>query len=87
MKITQSTGITNVLKAYGKTTKRVAHTNAVAADKVEISELAKEIQSARKAFELLPEIREDKVSEIKKLMASGQYRPSAEDVIDKLLGR
>ncbi|MDO4753370.1 MAG: flagellar biosynthesis anti-sigma factor FlgM [Bacillota bacterium] len=85
MKITQSTGISNVMRAYGKNVRRVAGTENVAKDKVEISSTARELQAAKKAFDALPEIREDRVAEIKSLMASGKYKPSAEEVIEKLM--
>lgn len=84
MKITQSTGVQNVLKAYSKTAKKVGKTSGIK-DKVEISDYAKEIQLAKKAFSKLPEIREEKVEEIKSLLASGKYKPSAEDVLEKIL--
>lgn len=85
MKITPSAGISNVLRAYGKHTKPVKGAEKTATDTVEISRAAKEMQVAKKAFDALPEIREDRVAEVKALMASGQYKPSAEDVIEKLL--
>lgn len=85
MKITQSTGISNVMRAYGKTMKKATGVEKAGSDKVEISAAAKELQVARKAFNALPEIREDKVAEIKELMASGKYKPDAEEVIEKLL--
>lgn len=85
MKITQSSGISNVLRAYGKNIKRVSSAENIAKDRVEISSEARELQAAKKAFDALPEIREDKVAEIKTLMASGKYKPSAEDVIERLM--
>lgn len=85
MKIQGSMGVHNVLKAYSKTAKKVEPTNK-ATDRVEISEMAREMQIARRAIDQLPEIREDKVNEIKALMQSGQYKPSAQNVLDKILG-
>ncbi len=84
MKITHVAGVSSVMKAYGKNVTKVTDVKK-AGDKVEISSVAKELQVARKAFDALPEIREDKVADIKKLMASGEYHPSAEDTIEKLL--
>lgn len=79
------TGISNVMRAYGKNIRRVSGTENIATDKVEISKEARELQAARRALDALPEVREDKIAEIKTLMASGRYKPSAEDVIDKLM--
>lgn len=79
------TGISNVMRAYGKNIKRVSGTENISTDRVEISSEARELQAAKKAFDALPEIREERVAEIKTLMASGKYKPSAEDVIEKLM--
>lgn len=87
MKITQTTGISNVLRAYGKNVRKMSGAEKVGADRMEISAAAFEMQVARKALDSVPEIREEKVAEIKKLMASGQYKPSAEEVIEKMLSR
>ncbi len=84
MKVTQSVGISNVMKAYGKHVKRTTKAKE-ATDKVEISSAARDMQVARKAFDSLPEIREDKVADIKQQIASGTYKPSAEQVIEKLM--
>ncbi len=85
MKITPSAGISGVLRAYGQGVKKLGAAEKTASDKMEISQAAKELQAAKKAFDALPEIRQDKVAEIKALMASGNYKPTAEDVIEKLL--
>lgn len=85
MKIQGNLGVHNVLKAYSKTAKKIEPT-AKASDRVEISDAAREMQIARRAIDQLPDIREDKVNEIKALMQSGKYKPSAQDVLDKILG-
>lgn len=85
MKITPSAGITGAVRAYGKSVKKLEATGNAGTDKMEISQAARELQTARKAFDALPEIRQDKVTEIKTLMTSGNYKPTAEDVIEKLL--
>lgn len=79
--------IQNVLKSYNKQVKKTESADKVAFanDKVEISSAARDIQVARKALEEVPDIRTDKLDEIKTLMASGNYKPSAEDIVEKLL--
>lgn len=87
MKITNQMNIQNVLSSYGKTVKRTETPEKVTlgSDKVEISSAAREIQVARKALSEVPDVRAEKLEEIKNLMASGNYKPSAEDIVDKIL--
>jgi negative regulator of flagellin synthesis FlgM len=86
MKITNQMNIQNVLKTYGKNVKQAEALEKVGmiSDKVEISSMAREIQIARKALSDVPNVRTEKLDEIKQLMASGNYKPSAEDIVDKL---
>lgn len=86
MKITNQMNIQNVLKSYNKQVKKTESADKVAFanDKVEISSAAREIQVARKALEEVPDVRTDKLEEIKTLMSSGQYKPTAEDIVEKL---
>ncbi|MBR6474278.1 MAG: flagellar biosynthesis anti-sigma factor FlgM [Lachnospiraceae bacterium] len=53
-------------------------------DKVEISQLGKDIQIAKKAVSAAPDIREDKVNAMKAALAGG-YTVSDNDLADKLL--
>ncbi len=86
MKITNQVNIQNVLKTYGNSVKKTETPDKViqSTDKVEISSAARDIQVARKALNDLPEVRTEKLDEIKQLMASGNYKPSAEDIVSKL---
>jgi len=87
MKITNQMNIQNVLKTYGKSvikTEAPEKANFVN-DKVEISSAAREIQIARKALSEVPDVRTEKLDEIKQLMASGNYKPTAEDIVSKIL--
>ncbi len=86
MKITNQMNVQNVLKTYGKNIKQaeVLEKAGIVSDKVEISSMARDIQVARKALSNAPEVRTEKLDEIKQLMASGNYKPSAEDIVDKL---
>ncbi|OJV62399.1 MAG: flagellar biosynthesis anti-sigma factor FlgM [Clostridiales bacterium 38-18] len=86
MKISNQMNIQNVLQTYGKSVKKTDATDKVvkASDKVEISSAAREIQIARKALSDVPDVRTDKLEEIKQLMASGNYKPTAEDIVDKI---
>ena len=53
-------------------------------DRVEISQLGKDIQIAKKAVSATPDIREDKVASMKVALANG-YSVSDSDIADKLL--
>ena len=64
-------------QATGKTEK--------ATDKVEISQAGKDIQIAKKAVKDAPDIREDKVAEIKAAIKNGTYKVSDESFAEKLL--
>lgn len=54
-------------------------------DKVEISEEARDFQTILNAIKTTPDIREDKINEIKKKIDEGTYNVSAKDVVDKLI--
>ena len=56
-------------------------------DKLEISQTAKDYQVAKQAVAHTPDIREDKVNEIKQRMASGTYDVSVEEIADKLVNK
>lgn len=79
-KIAQTYGVNGKLK-----------TNAVAkvsqSDKVEISSFGKEMQIARQAVRESADIREDKVSDLKAKIDSGEYNVSADSFAEKLLAR
>lgn len=90
MKISHQMHIQAAMKSYGKGIVRKPETVkpvAPAMDKVEISSMARDIQVARTALSKVPDMRTDKVEEIKSLMASGRYKPSSEDIVDKLMSR
>ncbi len=87
MKIQSVANIQKVMGAYGKTVSKVEKNKnkSFPTDKIEISKEAREFQVAMKAFNNLPEIREDKVSLISQQINSGKYAPSSDDVAQKIL--
>lgn len=54
-------------------------------DKLEISQTGKDYQIAKQALKSIPDVREDRVKEIKERMESGTYNVSAEEVVNKLV--
>ncbi|WAM33062.1 flagellar biosynthesis anti-sigma factor FlgM [Caldicellulosiruptor morganii] len=55
------------------------------ADKLEISSEARDFQTILNAIKSTPDIREEKVNEIKSKIESGTYSVSAKDVVEKLI--
>lgn len=67
-------------------TKKVVNPNSMrTSDKLEISQIGKDIQVAKTAVASTPDIREAKVNDIKQQIASGTYNVQMDDVADKLL--
>jgi len=54
-------------------------------EKVDLSTKAKDIQQAKNALNSLPEIREEKVQEIKAQVEKGTYNVNAEKIADKMV--
>lgn len=77
------------MKAYGKTAPKAKKAEGMKfeEDKIEISSQAREIQVAMKALKEVPDVREEKVNEIRAQIKNGTYKPSSEDVAEKLLER
>lgn len=57
----------------------------VKADTVELSDMGKRVQEAQKQLETIPDIREDKVAQLKEQVENGTYEIDAEKVADKML--
>lgn len=76
-----------VSQIYQSNSKMATNTNPVANDndKFVISETAKYYQVAKQAVSVAPDIREDKVADIKAKMSSGTYTVKSEDFADKLI--
>lgn len=77
----------NAVGQVYQTNSKVAKANEVSKtnDKFEISETAKTYQTAKKAVSAAPEVREDKVAEIKAKMSSGNYTVKPEDFAEKII--
>lgn len=56
-------------------------------DQVELSPEAREIKAAQQALAQTPEVRTDKVEEIKGRIASGTYEVRGEEVAEKIIAR
>ncbi|NLK73798.1 MAG: flagellar biosynthesis anti-sigma factor FlgM [Clostridiales bacterium] len=56
-------------------------------DKVEISSEGKAYHNVKQVLNQVPDIRADKVNELKQKIQSGTYNISAEEVADKMISR
>ncbi|MGN0507546.1 MAG: flagellar biosynthesis anti-sigma factor FlgM [Lachnospiraceae bacterium] len=84
MRIDAMAEISQIYQSNG--TKRTTGTSKVASrDTVEISGFGKELQVAKKAIAQTPDVREDKVQELKTSMANGTYNVPMGALADKLL--
>lgn len=54
-------------------------------DAIEISRTGKEIQAAKQAVKGAPDIREDKVNDLKERLVSGTYNVTGADLAEKLV--
>lgn len=87
MKINNNPNIQKVMGAYKTKMAKIDKTQKPiqGKDKIEISPQAREFQVAMQAYNKLPEVREAKINEIKKAIEKGTYKPSAEEVTEKIL--
>ena len=56
-----------------------------AGDRVSLSPRARELLAARRALEVIPDVREDKIAEIKARIENGTYRIDGESIADKMI--
>lgn len=56
-------------------------------DEINLSSQVQSAQLAAKALAQLPEIREEKVANLKQAVKSGNYNVNGEDIAEKMLGR
>jgi len=68
-----------------KSTNKISNGNSQ--DKFEISSVGKDYQMAKQAVLNTPEIRQDRVNDIKARLNAGTYNVSDDDLIDKLLSK
>ena len=55
------------------------------ADTVALSSAAKDIQEAQKQLEAIPDVREEKVAQLKEQIENGTYEIDAEKIADKMI--
>ena len=68
-----------------KTTTSKTDKTASFSDALQLSQTGKDIQVLKQAVKDVPDIREDKVNELKAKLASGTYNVSGKELADKLV--
>jgi negative regulator of flagellin synthesis FlgM len=87
MRIGSNINVQQVLKGYNKNVNKTNETqkSEMKRDQIEISQSSKEFQIAMDAFKKLPDVRQDKVDDIKEEIEKGTYKPSPEDIIKSMM--
>ncbi|OPJ56056.1 flagellar biosynthesis anti-sigma factor FlgM [Alkalithermobacter paradoxus] len=85
MKISGVSNIQNVMKAYSKTKAQSVTKPQQKEDKIEISQVGKDFQMAMNAIKDIPDIRLDKVEEIKAQIQSGNYSVDIEKLAHAII--
>ncbi len=86
MRIEAMSQISQVYQANG-TFKKVEGTKGPQRDSVQISDFGRDLQVAKEAVAKTPDVREDKVAEIKSAIAAGTYNVPMSALADKLLAQ
>ena len=86
MRIDAYNAISQTYGAKGKY-KAGAAAKTSSSDKIEISNFGRELQVAKQAVAAAPDIRADRVSEIKSRIENGTYNVSGESFAEKLLAK
>ncbi len=72
-------------KEKAQATAEKAEKQPTKTDTVVLSDAAKRIQEAKKLLDAIPDIREDKVAQLKEQIDNGTYEIDAEKIADKML--
>ena len=72
-------------KQKAENTSDKAETNVAKTDTVNISDAAKEIQEVRKELDNIPEVRAEKVEQLKNQIENGTYEIKSEEIAEKML--
>jgi flagellar biosynthesis anti-sigma factor FlgM len=81
----RAAGQSDVKKAGGELAKPVETGKTGNEDKVELSNRATEVGKLVDQVKELPDGREEKISQLREQVSSGNYNPSSEDIADAIL--
>lgn len=85
MRIDAMIEVSQIYQANGKVKKTGSTQSVATRDSVEISSFGRELQVAKQAVAQAPDIREEKVEELKNSIANGTYSVPMGALADKLL--
>lgn len=77
----------SIQRIYKQQQQNMKEGNKTRSDKMDISEKAKEIRELEQTLKEMPDIRREKVDEIKQKLAHGDYEIEVEAVAAKILGQ
>ncbi len=86
MRIEAYNAVSQIYQANKATSVKKAQGAYSQSDKIEFSDVAKTYQTAKTAVASAPDVRADKIAEIKAQMEAGTYKISSEAVADKIIG-
>ncbi len=72
-------------KGHDPAVTKAGQTGTPAGEKIELSDKARDIQSAKKAMENVPDIRTEKVEKLKEAISKGVYNVKGEVIADKMM--
>lgn len=87
MRINGPSNIGNVYKTKKSNSTYGSQATSGAKDEVSFSSIAKDLAVAKKSVDATPDVRMEKVNDIKAQIQAGQYNISASQVADKLLAQ
>lgn len=85
MRIDAYSAVNQVYQTNMQTKKETVEKKTSRDDKIEISQVGKDMTVAKKAISEAPDLREDKVKAIKEQMEAGTYSVYSEAIADKLI--
>jgi negative regulator of flagellin synthesis FlgM len=87
MKIGNNIRIQKALNNYKKNVNKTEKSGKaeMKRDQINISQQSIDFQTAMDAFKKLPDVRQEKIDDIKESIDKGTYKPSAEDIIKKMM--
>lgn len=87
MRIDAYSQVSMLYKTAGKTQVKKTTKTSGTNDKLEISQFGKDYQIAKAAVNNAPDVREDKVADVKARYEAGRYNVTARDLAEKLASR
>lgn len=85
MNINRVNNIQKVMSAYGANKTEKVQKPSMKEDKIEISQKGKDYQIAMDAFKMLPDVRTDKINELKSQIENGTYSIDKDKLVNSMV--